>query len=160
MKPFINKVLVAISGSDSSINGAKYAIMLAKMYKWDLSVVSVVDTSTLKELLISKIFVEEESIEFQDNLEANAQRYLNYIEEIAKSKGVQINKLTKRGSVSTMIIEAAEEVDADIVVLGAWQLNRSKRDLFTRAHMDILMDSKRSVLIVKEEDIEMMFKRF
>ena len=70
MGPFIKKIIVAISGSDSSINGAKYAIMLAKMYKLDLSVVYVVDTSTLKELLISKIFIEEESAEFENNLEA------------------------------------------------------------------------------------------
>lgn len=160
MSPFIKKVIVAISGSDSSINGAKYAIMLAKMYKLDLSVVYVVDTSTLKELLISKIFIEEESAEFEHNLEANGNRYLDYIEELAKDKGVKVNKILKRGGVVTQILEAAEESGSDLIVLGAWQKNRAKRDLITRFHIDLLMDAKKPVLLVKEEEIETMFKRF
>ncbi|MCK4798216.1 MAG: universal stress protein [Spirochaetes bacterium] len=160
MKPLIKKILVAISGSDSSINGAKYAIMLSKIFKWELSVVSVVDTSTLKELLISKIFIEEESSDFEKNLEANGNRYLDYIEELAKSKGVKIKKILKRGGVSTMILEAAEEEGVDQIILGAWQVNRAKKDLITRAHLDILLDSKISVLVVKEQDIEILFKRF
>src|SRR4030043_649020 len=154
MGAIINNILVAISGSDSSINGAKYAIMLAKTFKWDLSVVYVIDTSTLKELLISKIFIEEESSQFESNLEANGNRYLDYIEELAKSKGVNINKILKRGGVATMILEAADEVDADLIVLGAWQQNKSKRDLITKSHMDILFDSKKTVIIVKEQEIE------
>jgi nucleotide-binding universal stress UspA family protein len=160
MKPLVKKILVAISGSDSSINGAKYAIMMARSFKWDLSVVYVVDTSTLKELLISKIFVEDESAEFETNLEATGHRYLDYIEELAKSKGVKVNKILKRGGVATMILESADEVSADMIVLGAVDINRSKRDLINRSHLDILMDSKKSVVIVKEEDIETLFKRF
>ncbi len=160
MSAIINNILVAISGSDSSINGAKYAIMLAKTFKWDLSVVYVIDTSTLKELLISKIFIEEESSEFEKNLEANGNRYLDYIEELAMSKGVKVKKILKRGGIATMILEAADEVDADLIVLGAWQQNRSKRELITKSHMDILFDSKKSVIIVKEQEIETIFKRF
>jgi nucleotide-binding universal stress UspA family protein len=160
MSAIINNILVAISGSDSSINGAKYAIMLAKTFKWNLSVVYVIDTSTLKELLISKIFIEEESSEFEQNLEANGNRYLDYIEELAKSKGVKVKKILKRGGIATMILEAAEEADADLIVLGAWQQNKSKRELITKSHMDILFDSKKSVIIVKEQEIDMLFKRF
>jgi len=160
MSAVIKNILVAISGSDASINGAKYAIMLAKTFKWDLSVVYVIDTSTLKELLISKIFIEEESSEFEKNLEANGNRYLDYIEELAKGKGVKVKKILKRGGVATMLLEASEEVNADLIVLGAWQQNKSKRDLITRAHMDILFDSKKSVIVVKEQEIETIFKRF
>jgi nucleotide-binding universal stress UspA family protein len=160
MSAMINNILVAISGSDSSINGAKYAIMLAKTFKWNLSVVYVIDTSTLKQLLISKIFIEEESSEFEMNLEANGNRYLDYIEELAKNKGVKVKKILKRGGIATMILEAAEEEDADLIILGAWQQNKSKRELITKSHMDILFDSKKSVIIVKEQEIETMFKRF
>lgn len=160
MKPLLKKIQVAISGSESSINGAKYAIMLAKTYKLELSVVYIVDTSTLKELLISKIFIEEESVDFEKNLEANGRRYLDYIEELAKSKGVKVKKILKHGGVATMLLEAAEDENVDMLVMGAWEVNRSKRSLITRAHMDLLMDAKVPVLVVKEEDIEMMFKRF
>lgn len=134
--------------------------MLAKTYKWDLGVVYVIDTSTVKDLLISKIFIEEESSQFEKDLEANGQRYLNYISELAQKKGVKAHTLLKRGGISTMILEAAQEFDAQLILLGAWETKRSKRDLITRAHMDILMDANRSVLIIKEEDIENLYKRF
>ncbi len=160
MKNLIEKVLVAISGSESSINGAKYAIMYCKTYKLDLSVIYVIDTSTLKDLLISKIFIEEESSQFESNLEANGNRYLDYIEELAKSKGVKVNKILKRGGVANMIMEAAEETDSDLIILGGWQPNRSRKDLITRAHLDLLMDSNKSVLVVKDHEIENIFKRF
>ena len=160
MKPLIKKILVAISGSDSSINAAKYSIMLAKTFKYDLNILFVIDTSTLNELLISKIFIQEESLEYEKNLESNGHRYLNYVDELAKSKGVKINKIVKSGAVSTKILETAEEEDVDLIIMGGWELNRSKRDLITRAHMEVMMDAKKPVLIVKEEDIEIMFKRF
>jgi len=160
MKNIVENVLVAISGSESSINGAKYAIMYCKAFNHDLSVVYVIDTSTLKELLISKIFIEEESSQFENNLEANGKRYLDYVEELAKSKGVKINKILKRGGVVNMILEAADETESDLIILGGWQPNRATKDLISRAHLDLLMDSNRSILVVKDRDIENIFKRF
>lgn len=160
MKPLVKKILVAVSGSTSSLNAAKYAIMLAKTFKFDLYVVYVIDTSTLNELLLSKIFIQEESLEYEKSLEANGERYLNYVEELAKSKGVKIEKVLKRGNISSKILETVEEEDIDLIILGGWEINRSKRDLISRSHMEVLMGARKPVLIVKEEDIENIFKRF
>jgi nucleotide-binding universal stress UspA family protein len=160
MKQIVKKLLVAVSGSDSSINAAKYSIMLAKTFKFELVLVYVVDTFTLKELLLSKIFIEEESREFENNMVANGNRYLSYVEDLASSKGVKIDKKLKTGHVAAMILEAAEEEEVDIIVLGGWDVNRSKRDLVSKSHMEVLLDSKRPVLIVKEEDVETTFKKF
>ncbi|MBP5706337.1 MAG: universal stress protein, partial [Spirochaetales bacterium] len=68
MNSLLNKILVAISGSDTSINAAKYGIMLAKSLKLELNVIYVVDTSTIQDLLLSKIFIQEESAEYENNL--------------------------------------------------------------------------------------------
>lgn len=160
MKAIINKILVAVSGSESSVNAAKYAIMLAKTYKLELSVLYVVDTSTIKNLLLSKIFIEEESQDFEKSLETNGNRYLDYIEDLAKDKKIKINRILKRGSISSTILETSDEIGAEMIVLGGWEVNRSRRDLISKAHMDIIMDSKKTVLIVKEENIEDMFKKF
>lgn len=160
MKPIVNNIIVAISGSNSSINAAKYAIMLAKTFKWKLSVIYVIDTSTLKELLLSKIFIEEESDEFEKSLETNGKRYLDYVEELAKSKSVKVNKILKSGGIASAILEACDETSSDLIVLGGWEVDRAKRDLISKSHMDLLADSKKSVLIVKEENVETMFKKF
>ena len=160
MKELVKNILVAISGSESSLNAAKYSIMLAKDFKINLSVVYVVDTHTLKDLMLSKIFIEEESTEYEKNMLANGNRYLAYVEELAKSKGVKINKILKTGSIATMILETSEEQQIDLIILGGWEVNRSKRDLVSKSHMEVLMDSKKPVLIVKEEEVETIFKKF
>ncbi|MCG8571851.1 MAG: universal stress protein [Spirochaetes bacterium] len=160
MKPIVKKILVAISGSNSSINASKYAIMLAKTFKWELVALYVIDTSTIKELLLSKIFIEEESDDFEKNLEANGKRYLDYVEELAKNKSVKVKKVLKRGGIASMIMETSTDEDCDLIIMGGWEVNRSKRDLISKAHMDLLMDSKKSVLIVKEEEVENLYKKF
>jgi nucleotide-binding universal stress UspA family protein len=160
MKQMVKRIMVAVSGSDSSINAAKYAVMLAKNFKFDLTVVYVVDTHTLKDLLMSKILIEEETSEYEKSMYANGNRYLSYVEELGKSKGVKVDKILKTGNIGASILEASEESDSDIIVLGGWELNRSKRDLLSKSHMEVLMDSKRSVLVVKEEEVEEIFKRF
>lgn len=160
MKPIVKKIVVGISGSDSSINAAKYAIMLAKSFKFELNVVYIIDTSTIKELLLSRIFIEEESEEYEKSLEANGQRYLDYVEELAKEKSLKIKKILKSGGIADKLLETADEEKADLIILGGWEINRSKRDLISRSHMNILLDSKKPIIIVKEEDIENMFKKF
>ena len=160
MKQLVKKLLVAISGSDSSVSAAKYSIMLAKTYKFDLAFVYVVDTFTLKELLMSKIFIEEESHEFEKNMIANGNRYLAYVEDLASGKGVKVEKTLKMGHIASKILESCDEFEADMIVLGGWDVNRSKRDLVSQSHMEVLLDSKHPVLIVKEEEIESFFKKF
>ena len=158
MKPLINHVLVATSGSDASINAAKYAIILAKQYKCKLSAIYVVDTATLRELLISRIFVEEESKEYQHSLEANGHRYLNFTEELAIKKGVKIDKILKSGAIYTEILKTADEIGAELIILGGWEENRDVRDLITHAQKEVLLNAKCSVLVVKEHNIEAIYK--
>jgi nucleotide-binding universal stress UspA family protein len=158
MKQLINHVLVATSGSDASINAAKYAIILAKQYKCRLSTIYVVDTATLRELLISHIFVEEESKEYQHSLEENGHRYLNFVEELALKKGVKVDKILRAGAIYTEILNAADEIGADLIILGGWEENRNVRDLITHAQKEVLLNAKCSVLIVKEQNTDQLYK--
>lgn len=159
MKNLVNNVLVAISGSDASINAGKYAIMFSKIYKCKLTAIYVVDTATLKELLISKIFVEDESVEYEKSLEENGHRYLNFIEELALKKGIKLDKLLKRGSIYGEVLKTSDEINADLIILGGWEQNRNIRDLISHSHKEILMNAKASVLVVKEQNVEKLFKQ-
>ena len=55
----------------------------------------VVDTATLRELLLSKIFVEDESAEYEKSLEENGRSYLNYVEELAQEEGREVEKVLR-----------------------------------------------------------------
>jgi nucleotide-binding universal stress UspA family protein len=159
MKALFQNIVVAVSGSETSINASKYAIAMAKLYHCKLIAVYVVDTATLKELLISKIFVEDESFEYEKSLEENGSRYLNYIEELANKKGVEVEKVLRKGAIFSEVIKAAEEMEADLIILGGFEEKGSYHDVLSRQHRDILKNSKCSILVVKEPDAEAIYKR-
>jgi nucleotide-binding universal stress UspA family protein len=159
MKPLFQTVVVAVSGSEASVSAAKYAIVFAKQYRCRLAAVNVVDTATLKELLLSRIFVEDESSEYEHSLEENGQRYLNYIEELAARKGVAIEKVMRKGAVFSEIINAAEEREADLILLGGFEEKAGARDVLSRQRRDILRNARCSVLIVKEPDVDFLYRK-
>ena len=159
MKPLFSHIITAVTGSDASIMAAKYAIVMAKLYRCRLSAVYVVDTATIKQLTLSKIFITEESTEYEKSLEANGQRYLSFVEELAHAKGVKIEKEIRRGAVYTEILAVANERKADVIIMGGWEKDRSARDIIGQAHREIMFNAKCSVLIVKDPGIDQMYKQ-
>jgi nucleotide-binding universal stress UspA family protein len=159
MKPLFTNIVVAISGSDASILAAKYAIVMAKVYRCQLSAVYVVDTATIKQLTLSKIFIQEESQEYEKSLNANGERYLSFVEELARAKGVKVEREIRQGAIYTEILAVAEEKNADLIILGGWEKDRSPRDIFSHAHREVMINSKCSVLLAKEPEIDLVYKK-
>ena len=159
IKPLFSNIVVAVSGSGASILASKYAIVLANLYRCRLSAVYVVDTATIRQLTLSKIFIQEESQEYERGLEANGERYLSFVEDLARAKGVKIEREMRKGAIYTEILNAAEERKADLILLGGWERERNARDIITNAHREIMVNAKCSVLLVKEPSIDLLYKQ-
>ncbi|MCA1949649.1 universal stress protein [Gracilinema caldarium] len=159
ISPLFSNILVAVSGSDASIHAAKYAIIMSKLYRCRLSAVYVVDTATIRQLTLSKIFIQEESQEYEQSLQANGERYLSFISELAKTKGIKVETELRRGAVYTEILAAADERKVDLIVLGGWEKDRSARDIISHSHREIMVNAKCSVFVVKEPNIDQLFKQ-
>ena len=158
IKQLFSNIIVAVSGSDASIFAAKYAIIMAKAYKCKLSAVYVVDMDTIAQLALHKIFIQEESQEYEKSLEANGERYLSFVEELAKAKGIKIEREIRRGAVYTEILVAAEDRKADLIILGGWEKDRKPRDIISHSHREIMINAKCSVIVVKEPNIDYLYK--
>ena len=158
MKPLFSNIVVAINGSDASILAAKYAIVMAKAYRCKLSAVYVVDTATIRQLTLSKIFIQEESQEYEKSLEANGVRYLSFVEELALAKGVKVEREIRQGAVYTEILAVADDKKADLIVLGGWEKDRSSRDIFSHSYREIMINAKCTVLFAKEPGIDQLYK--
>ena len=159
IKPLFSNIVVAISGSDASILAAKYAIVMAKAYHCRLTAVYVVDTATIKQLTLSKVFIKEESQEYESGLEANGERYLSFVEELARAKGMKIEKEIRKGAVYSEIVSAAAEKKADLIILGGWEKDRNPRDIFSHSLRETMINSKCSVMLVKEPEIDSIYKQ-
>jgi nucleotide-binding universal stress UspA family protein len=159
IKPLISNIVVVITGSDASILAAKYAIIMAKAYRCKMTAVYVVDTATIRQLTLSKIFIQEESQEYEKSLTSNGERYLSFVEELARAKGVKIDRELRQGAVYTEILTVADDRKADLIILGGWEKDRNAKDIISQAHREIMVNAKCSVLLVKEPGIDQIYKQ-
>ena len=164
IKPLIQKVIVAVNGSEQSIHAAMYGILLSKQYDCDLKAVYVVDTSTLKQLTMSRIFYEEESRNYEKRLEDDGKRYLTYLEKLAAEKGVKIETELKKGAIWSELIKAAEDFGASMILLGGKEQpndtaqNTVRHDKISATNAEIIGSASCNVLVVRQSNIEKIFK--
>ena len=147
-----NKILVYIDGTEQSITAAQYAICMASGFKAELLALYVINTRAMEDLLKAQIFLQNEQVEYERDMEADAQRYLNYVNELALKKGISIAKHSARGSVHKEIEKLVKEEGVDLLVIGELPRIRSRRDEFYDEAEQAMRCVSCSVLIVKDED--------
>jgi len=146
------KILVYIDGTEQSITAAQYGICLASFYHADLTALYVINTRAMEDLLKARIFLKDEQMEYEHDMEADAERYLNYVNELAVKKGLSITKRSSRGSVHKEITDIVKDEDIDLLVIGELSRIRSRRDEFYDEAERAMRTVACSVLIVKDED--------
>ena len=159
IRPLYRNVLILINGSESSIQAAKYGILMSKLYRCNLKALYVVDTATLKQLMLNKFFVEEESKEYEESPTLDGKKYLQYVEDLAKSKGVKIETEITNGSVWSETVSMAESMEADLILLGGFDSNtRDQKDILSSTYKEILINAHCSVQLVREKMIDQLYK--
>lgn len=146
------RILVYIDGTEQSITAAQYAICLASFCRAELFALYVVNTKAMEDLLKARIFLKDEQMEYEHDMEADAQRYLNFVDELAIKKGVTIIKNSARGSVHTEIANAVNEGSIDLLIIGELARIRSRRDELYDETERAMRVVPCSVLIVKDEE--------
>ena len=152
MKGPIRKVLVYIDGTEESITAAQYAILLCKATGASLTAAYVINTRALSDLVKTRIFLQAEQEEYQQDIEADADRYLAHFQELAKNKGLVVDVKKVSGNTHQEIKKTVIENDIDLLVIGELSQMRSRRDEFYNESERAMRSVPCSVLIVKDED--------
>ncbi len=145
-------ILVYIDGSDTCITAAQYAIYLAKLLSKPLTAMYVVDTKVLGDLVKARIFVKEEAFDYEYDLQQDGKRYLSYVEQLAKAKGLHCDTLILRGETNVEVVKKAEEMQTEILVLNELEQHLSRRDSHLDEKERILRRVKCTVVIAKDEE--------
>lgn len=148
----IKKIMVYVDGTEQSITAAQFAICLARYSDAELVAYYVINTKALDELLKASIFLKDEQMEYEHDLEEDAKRYLNYVKELARAKNTLITTKSSTGSVYQKIVNAVKEEGIDLLVIGELSRIRSRRDEFYDETERAMRSVPCSVLIVKDED--------
>ena len=163
-KNFFKKMIVAVNGHRSSVHSAMYAIMMARSYNISIKFIYVVDTATVKYLSMNKFLVADERFDYEERLKEDGERYLAYAQMLAGSKGIKCETELRNGAVFTEILRAADEYEADLIILGGYDKDEKqqglKRNVFSTDQNEVLAHSKCPVLVVQKPDIEKIFKIF
>jgi nucleotide-binding universal stress UspA family protein len=148
----IRKILVYIDGTEQSITAAQFALCCAKRIGAELTALYVINTRALDDLLKARIFLKEEQAEYTRDLEADAERYLNHVRELARNKGIAIETVKATGTPNQEIVRIVKEGGFDLLAIGELSRIRSRRDEFYDETERAMRAVPCSVLMVKDEE--------
>jgi nucleotide-binding universal stress UspA family protein len=159
IKPLFQHVLVMVNGTEASINAVKYAILMAKLYKTRVTAVYVVDTATIRQLTLNRIFIEEESAEYEKSLTDNGKRYLAFVDELGRAKGVKIATELRSGAIWSEVVSLAETAEADAILMGGQEpVAPDEREIISTTYRSVLIHARCSVIVVKERMIDQLYR--
>ncbi len=148
----INKILVYIDGTESSISAAMYAVALSKTTGASLTALYVINTKALNDLVKARIFLAEEEAEYHRDLEQDAERYLNHVRKLAEQKNIVISTKSLSGTIHREIKAEVQENKYDLLVLGGLSNIRSRRDEFFNETDRAMRSVSCPVLVIRDEE--------
>ena len=144
----INRILVAVDGSDNSMRAAKAAIEVAKRAQAELVVLNIVPaTFLLPSPFGSNVFQRH----IEDAKEAGTKIETTII-ELAKNAGIKDVRCIVEPSDSSIvesIIEKAEKERIDLIVIGTRGLGGFKRLLLGSVSTGVVTHAHCNVLVVR-----------
>ncbi len=118
MRSSIKIIILATDFSDASREAAYHALLLAQTYNAELEALHVFDTSARNIPAQYYLTTGFEAL-FIDSIEATRQRGKDVLTELAKSFGIKVGTIFTEGDPGHEIIRIAEELNADLIVLGS-----------------------------------------
>ena len=144
----IKHIIVTCEVDSISAYTVRYAIELAKLLNSKLTILHVVDTSILKELIKLGLFKECEKTNIEQDLEKEGRRFVERFRNIAKEMGVECDILVLWGTVYKQIAQIVREKEANLLVIGG-NPAACKAGKITTGEL-ILAEAPCPVLVVKK----------
>lgn len=141
----IKKILVPIDFSLTSENALKAAIHIAEQHKAKLYLLHIIEPGIL-------MFAQDGSLIFDitsDSIDKEHEHRLEKLYDRFKSKGYwEVESVVKHGEVTPLIVQTAEEIEADLLVMGSHGTETSLDDLLGTNAYSVVKRAKCPVLTI------------
>jgi nucleotide-binding universal stress UspA family protein len=143
-KTLFSKILVAIDGSDASMDTADYAISLSKEYNnAELYALHVIRADV-------DLFGPHETSEFMTTMRNEGEKYLNKVRLKANEKNIQIKtEIISSTNIAGGIVDYAKENKIDLIVIGTRGRTGFKKLLLGSVASHVVTYAHCPVLVVK-----------
>ncbi|GGP21896.1 universal stress protein YxiE [Thermocladium modestius] len=145
LKYMLKKILVAIDGSPQSSKALDIAIDMAKRFESKLYIVHVIE----EQKYMLAINYPPAYPEMVDSLLKNAKELLDEAAKKAMEQGVNAEQLLERGDAASKIIDAADNLCVDMIVMGSRGLRGVTKFLLGSVSERVVKYSKRPVMVIK-----------
>ena len=142
-KAIFSKILVAIDGSDASMDAADYAISMSKEYTSELYALHVIRADV-------DLFGPDETSESMTRMRNEGEKYLDKVKLKANEKNVQIKtEIIASINIPRGIVDYAEENNIHLIVIGTRGKSGFKKLLLGSVASDVVTYAHCPVLVVK-----------
>ncbi|HSA73343.1 MAG TPA: universal stress protein [Nitrososphaeraceae archaeon] len=144
----IRKILVAVDGSEASINASNHAIEMAKKFDASLIVLCIVSPSAYMDLGYANV---GRMKEIESTEKKQAQQEVDKVKKKAMEKEVTVksNVLVKYTSIVKEIVEYAKKHKIDLIVTGSRGVTGFKKMLLGSVASGVITYAHCPVLVVK-----------
>lgn len=137
-------LLVAIDGSDIGMNALDRAVEMARGWKADLHAAYVIETG-----LISSVPMDNTWEVIYSLLEQEGQRLLDDAAKKAEAAGVAFHAHLQQGHAGNEILNLAESIPADLIIVGSRGKSDIDRLLIGSVSAHVVKYSKISTMVVR-----------
>jgi nucleotide-binding universal stress UspA family protein len=141
----VDRILVPVDGSEPAMMATQYAVVLAKTFGAKLKVIYVDTGADALELP-----EELEADEVMDGLHPSA-RGLAVAKTMCERNGVECEAEVIQGGVAKRIVAAADDFDADMIVMGDTGRTGLKRVALGSIAETVLKGSEKPVFVIKAD---------
>ncbi|WP_435065230.1 universal stress protein [Halobaculum sp. EA56] len=144
----VERVLVPVDGSDESLTAVEYAVAVAERYGAEVHAVYVLGEEVVRaieEEVVDRGEIAEDTEAFTDTIRGIAER-----EGVPVSSSIAYGFSTKRKTThpGSVILDTAEDVDADFVVIPREPLTGEPGEVLEKAAEYVLLYASQPVLSV------------
>jgi nucleotide-binding universal stress UspA family protein len=147
-KTIFSKILIAIDGSDASMDAADYAISTSEQYNAELYALHVIHPADAD--LFGSTGEMTTAAYYIIDINKEAQKYLDKVKDKASEKNIQI-KTEVIASTNTAggIVDYAEDKDVDLIVVGTRGKSGFKKLLLGSVASGVVTYAHCPVMVVK-----------
>ena len=138
-----SKILIAIDGSDASMDAADYAISISKQHNAELYALHVIRADV-------DLFGPHETSEFMTEMRNEGKKYMDKVRLKANEKNIQIKtEFISSTNIAGGIVDYAEENNIDLIVIGTRGRSGFKKILLGSVAYKVVTYSHCPVMVVK-----------
>lgn len=136
----VQRIVVAYDGSDPSVRAVRFALRLMTVEGAEMWIVHATDPPRT---------VAEPRTDEEQASESNAiEQSLHAIQSVADPSGTRVHVWVREGRAAPVVLAAASEVAADLIVVGTRGLRGASRLLLGSVSTEVLTHSKHPVTVV------------